>query len=259
MTASTPRNRLARPLGLRRPEGRQAVGVRADLGADGLLRQGAVREGRRRAQPPVPPAEGRVLARAVGAGQARARRGRRRADEEVIVAGAAFRYRPGTVHRVTAIEDTTILEVSTPQLDDVVRLEDRYGREGRSPRLKVNLDTVVLRLRRWRRSPIGDAAARTGWSARMLRYLETVGLVVPARTAAGYRLYGPRELNQLRLPARAAAGALRGSSSTSSPSRPVCGASPRFARPSTTWLRWQRLRVPTGSTGSSESTSGSDA
>ena len=48
--------------------------------------------------------------------------------EEVIHAGAAFRYRPGTVHRVTALEDTTILEVSTPHLDDVVRLEDRYGR-----------------------------------------------------------------------------------------------------------------------------------
>jgi mannose-6-phosphate isomerase-like protein (cupin superfamily) len=53
-------------------------------------------------------------------------------NEEVIAAGAAFRYRPGTVHRVTAIEDTTILEVSTPQLDDVVRLEDLYGREGTS-------------------------------------------------------------------------------------------------------------------------------
>jgi mannose-6-phosphate isomerase len=51
-------------------------------------------------------------------------------DEEVIGAGAAFHYKPGTVHRITAIEDTTILEVSTPHLDDVVRLEDRYGREG---------------------------------------------------------------------------------------------------------------------------------
>ena len=39
---------------------------------------------------------------------------------------------PGTVHRVTAIEDTTILEVSTPHLDDVVRLEDAYGRAGTS-------------------------------------------------------------------------------------------------------------------------------
>ncbi len=50
-------------------------------------------------------------------------------NEEVVGSGAAFRYRPGTVHRVTALEDTTILEVSTPHLDDVVRLEDRYGRE----------------------------------------------------------------------------------------------------------------------------------
>ena len=46
--------------------------------------------------------------------------------------GDAFRFRPGTVHRVTAIEDILIVEVSTPQLDDVVRLEDRYGREGTS-------------------------------------------------------------------------------------------------------------------------------
>ena len=45
---------------------------------------------------------------------------------------------------------------------------------------------------------VGEAAARTGWSARMLRYLEGAGLVVPQRTAAGYRLYGLRELNQLR-------------------------------------------------------------
>jgi mannose-6-phosphate isomerase len=52
--------------------------------------------------------------------------------EEVIAAGAAFHYPPGTVHRVTAIEDTTIFEVSTPHLDDVVRLEDAYGREGTS-------------------------------------------------------------------------------------------------------------------------------
>jgi len=42
--------------------------------------------------------------------------------------GDAFRFRPGTVHRITAIEDTLVLEVSTPHLDDVVRLEDRYGR-----------------------------------------------------------------------------------------------------------------------------------
>ncbi|HZD86476.1 MAG TPA: MerR family transcriptional regulator [Gaiellaceae bacterium] len=45
---------------------------------------------------------------------------------------------------------------------------------------------------------VGDAAARTGWSARMLRYLERAGLVVPPRSNGGYRLYGLRELNQLR-------------------------------------------------------------
>jgi MerR family copper efflux transcriptional regulator len=45
---------------------------------------------------------------------------------------------------------------------------------------------------------VGEAAARTGWSARMLRYLEASGLVEPQRTKAGYRLYGLRELNQLR-------------------------------------------------------------
>jgi mannose-6-phosphate isomerase-like protein (cupin superfamily) len=48
--------------------------------------------------------------------------------------GDAFRYRPGTVHRVTAIEDTLIIEVSTNHLDDVVRLEDRYGRPDRDRR-----------------------------------------------------------------------------------------------------------------------------
>lgn len=53
-------------------------------------------------------------------------------NTEVIGPGASFRFRPGTVHRVTALEDTTILEVSTPHLDDVVRLEDRYGRAGTS-------------------------------------------------------------------------------------------------------------------------------
>jgi MerR family transcriptional regulator, copper efflux regulator len=45
---------------------------------------------------------------------------------------------------------------------------------------------------------VGRAAAQTGWSARMLRYLDASGLVVPARTRSGYRAYGIRELNQLR-------------------------------------------------------------
>ena len=42
------------------------------------------------------------------------------------------------------------------------------------------------------------AAARPNWSPRMLRYLEDLGLVVPRRTPAGYRVYGLAELNQLR-------------------------------------------------------------
>jgi mannose-6-phosphate isomerase len=49
-----------------------------------------------------------------------------------IAPGDAFRFRPHTVHRVTAVEDTLVLEVSTNHLTDVVRLEDRYGREGTS-------------------------------------------------------------------------------------------------------------------------------
>jgi mannose-6-phosphate isomerase len=47
---------------------------------------------------------------------------------EVVGPGRAFRLEPGTVHRWKALEDAIVLEVSTPQLDDVVRLEDRYGR-----------------------------------------------------------------------------------------------------------------------------------
>jgi mannose-6-phosphate isomerase len=46
--------------------------------------------------------------------------------------GDCYRFRPGTVHRVRALEDTLVVEVSTAHLDDVVRLEDAYGREGTS-------------------------------------------------------------------------------------------------------------------------------
>ncbi len=45
---------------------------------------------------------------------------------------------------------------------------------------------------------VGQAAAHTGWSPRMLRYIENAALVAPRRTSSGYRLYGLRELNQLR-------------------------------------------------------------
>ncbi|HEV8447996.1 MAG TPA: cupin domain-containing protein [Gemmatimonadaceae bacterium] len=46
--------------------------------------------------------------------------------------GDAYRVTPGTVHQMEAVTDCDILEVSTPHLDDVVRLKDRYGREGTS-------------------------------------------------------------------------------------------------------------------------------
>jgi MerR family transcriptional regulator, copper efflux regulator len=45
---------------------------------------------------------------------------------------------------------------------------------------------------------IHEASLTTGWSARMLRYIEESGLVVPARSAGGYRLFGPGELQRLR-------------------------------------------------------------
>lgn len=50
----------------------------------------------------------------------------------VMNPGDTFHITPGTVHRMTGIEDCDILEVSTPELEDVVRLEDRYGRAGTS-------------------------------------------------------------------------------------------------------------------------------
>ncbi len=44
--------------------------------------------------------------------------------------GDVFHITPGTLHRMTGITDCDIIEVSTPELEDVVRLEDRYGRAG---------------------------------------------------------------------------------------------------------------------------------
>jgi mannose-6-phosphate isomerase-like protein (cupin superfamily) len=44
--------------------------------------------------------------------------------------GESFRVRPGTVHRMRAVTDCDVLEVSTPEVEDVVRVEDDYGRSG---------------------------------------------------------------------------------------------------------------------------------
>ncbi len=53
-------------------------------------------------------------------------------EAQTLEAGAVFHITPGTLHRMTSISDCNLLEVSTPELDDVVRLEDRYGRAGTS-------------------------------------------------------------------------------------------------------------------------------
>lgn len=49
-----------------------------------------------------------------------------------LEAGESFRITPNTIHQMEAVTDCDVLEVSTPELDDVVRLSDRYGREGTS-------------------------------------------------------------------------------------------------------------------------------
>jgi len=51
-------------------------------------------------------------------------------ESHFLAAGAVFHVSPGVLHRMVAAADCTLLEVSTNHLDDVVRLEDRYGREG---------------------------------------------------------------------------------------------------------------------------------
>lgn len=51
-----------------------------------------------------------------------------RLEERILGAGESWRVEPGTIHSIEALEDSVVFEVSTPQLDDVVRLSDRYGR-----------------------------------------------------------------------------------------------------------------------------------
>lgn len=56
-----------------------------------------------------------------------------RLETRIVEAGDGFHLPPGTVHRMEAVETTDLLEVSTPELDDLVRLEDRYGRGSDGP------------------------------------------------------------------------------------------------------------------------------
>lgn len=53
-------------------------------------------------------------------------------QDQRLITGQSFRITPGTIHYMEAITDCDVLEASTPELDDVVRIKDRYGREGTS-------------------------------------------------------------------------------------------------------------------------------
>ena len=53
-------------------------------------------------------------------------------EDMQLKVGDSFRISPGTIHQMVALTDCDVLEVSTPELDDVVRLSDKYGREGTS-------------------------------------------------------------------------------------------------------------------------------
>jgi quercetin dioxygenase-like cupin family protein len=60
------------------------------------------------------------------------RHGEDELDDVRLQLGEAFRIVPGTIHQMIAVTDCDVLEVSTPELNDVVRLSDKYGREGTS-------------------------------------------------------------------------------------------------------------------------------
>ena len=51
-------------------------------------------------------------------------------DDVQLKVGDSFRTTPGTIHQMVALTDCDVLEVSTPDIDDIVRLSDKYGREG---------------------------------------------------------------------------------------------------------------------------------
>ena len=53
-------------------------------------------------------------------------------EDMQLKVGESFRIKPGTVHQMVALTDCEVLEVSTPEVDDVVRLSDKYGRAGTS-------------------------------------------------------------------------------------------------------------------------------
>jgi DNA-binding transcriptional MerR regulator len=101
---------------------------------------------------------------------------------------------------------------------------------------------------------INEAAETTGWSPRMLRYIERVGLIEPQRSGSGYRLYGPEELQRLRTLRELLAGHGLGLSDIAFASRLRAEPSLRAATeawfeaeperpadvPADDWLRWEQ-------------------
>ena len=99
---------------------------------------------------------------------------------------------------------------------------------------------------------IHEAAETTGWSPRMLRYIERAGLIEPQRSGAGYRLYGPAELQRLRtlrellaehevgLAEIAFAGRLRRDSQLREATNAWFEAKPPADVPTSDWLRFEQ-------------------
>ena len=94
---------------------------------------------------------------------------------------------------------------------------------------------------------IHEAAETTGWSPRMLRYVERSGLVVPERSARGYRLYGPAELQRLRTLRELLERFEVGLSETSA-SRCGCAATPTCAQAVEEWFEAAGRTAPSTST-----------
>lgn len=62
-----------------------------------------------------------------------------------MVPGDAFHIKSGIVHRMTACQDADIVEVSTPELDDIIRIEDRYGRIGYDLQTRARASVSIFR------------------------------------------------------------------------------------------------------------------
>src|SRR3954447_9781628 len=141
-------------------------------------------------QPGRPPARGRARGRDPSRD-----RGRRRARRRDPRRGAVGGLRPDEGGRDRRAPPQRRRE---PARDRPPLRAEQQGAQEHSGRNRLNLDTTLIRLCLVDALTIHEAAETTGWSARMLRYVEQLGLVEPRRSGSGYRLYGPEELQRLR-------------------------------------------------------------